>query len=207
MKERKRESSRNKSTKGINHSRLPGSVAGVLGWIRSLLSTRPHVPLVRSFPRNQRHVASHREGEGVLFGVRKYLRAVTEPHDRRVTRLPAHRRAPRRNDSQMEPLLDLLYVLPLILFGHGACIVSTTTVFIIVKAFACGRQPCISNFAKFFLFFFFGMKREREDIGSWWENIRGIFIFFSYILEDLKLMQLIKLFGCPNFIGGVIFLF
>lgn len=103
MKERKRESSRNKSTKGINHSRLPGSVAGVLGWIRSLLSTRPHVPLVRSFPRNQRHVASHREGEGVLFGVRKYLRAVTEPHDRRVTRLPAHRRAPRRNDSQMEP--------------------------------------------------------------------------------------------------------
>lgn len=30
MKERKRESSRNKSTKGINHSRLPGSVAGVL---------------------------------------------------------------------------------------------------------------------------------------------------------------------------------
>lgn len=155
MKERKRESSRNKSTKGINHSRLPGSVAGVLGWIRSLLSTRPHVPLVRSFPRNQRHVASHREGEGVLFGVRKYLRAVTEPHDRRVTRLPAHRRAPRRNDSQMEPLLDLLYVLPLILFGHGACIVSTTTVFIIVKAFACGRQPCISNFAKFFLFFFF----------------------------------------------------
>lgn len=53
------------------------------------------------------------------------------------------------------------------------------------------------------------MKREREDcdIGGWWENIRGIFIFFSYILEDLKLMQLIKLFGCPNFIGGVIFLF
>lgn len=30
LKERKKESSRNKSTKGINHSRLPGSVAGVL---------------------------------------------------------------------------------------------------------------------------------------------------------------------------------
>ena len=163
MKERKRESSRNKSTKGINHSRLPGSVAGVLGWIRSLLSTRPHVPLVRSFPRNQRHVASHREGEGVLFGVRKYLRAVTEAHDRRVTRLPAHRRAPRRNDGQMEPLLDLLYVLPLILFGHGAFIVSTITVFIIVKAFLHFELQLQSFFFLFFFFFYF-LEFEKEAI-------------------------------------------
>lgn len=145
MKERKRESSRNKSTKGINHSRLPGSVAGVLGWIRSLLSTRPHVPLVRSFPRNQRHVASHREGEGVLFGVRKYLRAVTEPHDRRVTRLSAHRRAPPRPDgaAPRPPLRASAD-------PFRTCIVSTITVFIIVKLNPASRIAL----AKFFFFLF-----------------------------------------------------
>lgn len=158
-------------------------------WIRSLLSTRPHVPLVRSFPRNQRHVASHREGEGVLFGVRKYLRAVTEPHDRRVTTRP-WRAPPQPDGAAPRPPLRASAD------PFRTCVVSTITVFIIAAAkrihFRIGSKPFFSPSNE--------TKRKRRLSSRYRTSAKlinldfrdiavekdSLFSFSSYILKDRR---------------------